>query len=159
MQNLQILYVCVTLTEEKPTKFETKAASFSVRNTNIYNLYRAIFSVLCNISSPNFATLLILRCYFSCGKRFCSRFWIKNFLHYGVILCCVICILKKVDTTGWEKVRETILKTLYCHSMRFLQCNKNSWSKIQVIDTLRYCYMQVVVASEGRCAHHAITPY
>ena len=75
MRSLQILYIFV-LRAEKVTIFDwvgtqakivAKLVTFSPRNTNIdkiLKLRRAIFSVFYNISSPNFAVLLILGSFF-----------------------------------------------------------------------------------------------
>jgi hypothetical protein len=49
------------------TAFEPKVVQTSARNTKIYKICeicRAIFSAFYNISGPNFAILLILRCSF-----------------------------------------------------------------------------------------------
>jgi hypothetical protein len=49
------------------TAFEPKVVQTSARNTKIYQIFeicRAIFSAFYNISGPNFAILLILRCSF-----------------------------------------------------------------------------------------------
>ena len=62
MRSLQILYIFLSLAE-KVTIFASKIVT--ARNINIYKsckLYRAIFSVFCNVSQPNIAVFLILTC-------------------------------------------------------------------------------------------------
>jgi hypothetical protein len=61
----QILYIFAL--RAGTTIFQPKVVIFTARNTNIYKiceLHRAIFSSFYNISQPNFAVLLIRRCFF-----------------------------------------------------------------------------------------------
>ena len=63
------VYICITRGKSYHFRgnFSSKMVTFSARNTNIYKickLRRPIFSVFYNISPPNFAVLLILRCSF-----------------------------------------------------------------------------------------------
>ncbi len=66
LQISQILYTFV-LHAEICTTFGSKVVQISVRNTKVYKIREicwAISSAFYNISRPNFAILLILRCSF-----------------------------------------------------------------------------------------------
>jgi hypothetical protein len=66
LQSLQILYTFVLRVEIATivTIFGPNVVAISTRNTKVYEICKAIFSALYNISQPNFAIILILVCSF-----------------------------------------------------------------------------------------------
>ena len=64
----------------------SKMVTFSARNTNLYKickLRRAICSVFCYISPPNFAILLILGCSSYSSTRFRSSCLVRPLVYYA----------------------------------------------------------------------------
>ena len=61
------LYYTWSLIKHFTTNFSLNVVGLSKYNTNMYKFYKqckAIFSIFYNITQPNFAILLVLRCFF-----------------------------------------------------------------------------------------------
>ena len=84
LQISQILYTFV-LRAEVCTTFGSKVVQTSARNTKVYKtreICTTIFSAFYNISRPNFAILLTLRCsFYSCSDGFSSSCLDQNLVY------------------------------------------------------------------------------